>query len=159
MPPEHEKAPQSAVPGPAGGYRNAPVSAPAPDLTPPGPVTSPDGSGLLAVDFTALLAAIKAAESAAGEAQRAAAQADDATARSGPAPWGDDPGLGQAFGDAFAGPRADLVRTAHQLHLVLRQLADDLAATRGAFAHAEGTALEAVTVLGRRLADLGGAAS
>ncbi|MEU3710907.1 hypothetical protein [Streptomyces catenulae] len=159
MPPEHENAPHPTVPGPVGGYRNAPVAAPAPDLTPPVPPDPPDGAGLLAVDFTALLAAVKAAESAAGEAQRAAALADDATARSGPAPWGDDPGLGEAFGDAFAGPRADLVRTAHQLHLVLVRLADDLAATRGTFARAEDTALESVTAWRAHLDDAGGAAS
>ncbi|WP_399084009.1 hypothetical protein ACGH2B_03725 [Streptomyces sp. BBFR2] len=159
MPPEHGKESQPAVPGPAGGYRNAPVSAPSPDLTPPGPVDPPDGSGLLAVDFTALLAAVEAAGSAAGQAQLAAARADDATARSGPAPWGDDPALGQTFGAAFAAPRDDLIRTLRQLPVVLRNLADDLAATRATFGRAEDTALESVALLGRRLADLSGPVS
>ncbi|MEV6028357.1 hypothetical protein [Streptomyces sp. NPDC052036] len=111
------------------------------------------------VDFSALMAAVKAAEAAAGEAQRAAADSQDATARSGPTPWGDDPGLGQAFGDAFAQPRASLVNMVQELPTLFQQLADNLDATRRVFARAEDSAVEAATDLARRIADPGDASS
>ncbi|MGW7673795.1 hypothetical protein ACWGJX_43010 [Streptomyces sp. NPDC054775] len=90
-----------------------------------------------------------------GQAQRAAADAEDATARSGSAPWGDDPGLGQAFGAVFAGPRTSLAETVRELPSLFEQLADNLDATRRTFAGAQDTAVEMVTDLARRLADPG----
>ncbi|MFB7504704.1 hypothetical protein [Streptomyces broussonetiae] len=119
----------------------------------------PDASGTLVVDFSALMAAVKAAGAAAGKAQRAAADSQDAMARSGPTPWGDDPGLGQAFGDAFAQPRAGLVNTVQELPALLQQLADNLDASRRLFARAEDSAVEAVTDLARVFADPGAASS
>ncbi|WP_327177588.1 hypothetical protein OG599_21410 [Streptomyces sp. NBC_01335] len=126
------------VPAPVGGYRNVPVSAPIPDPTlPTAPGAAPGGAGLLAVDFEALAAAIEAARAAADAAHRAAADVSDAVRRSGAAPWGDDPGLGVGFGDAFAGPRDDLVRTVQELPAVLAGLADSLDGARRRFVRAE----------------------
>ncbi|MGW2278865.1 hypothetical protein [Streptomyces sp. NPDC001770] len=126
------------VPGPVGGYRNVPVSAPSPDLTlPTTPGAAPGGTGLLVVDFAALAAAVEAARTAADAAGRAAADVRAAVERSGAAPWGDDPGLGVGFGDVFAGPRDDLVQTVRELPAVLAGLADSLDAARRGFVRAE----------------------
>jgi hypothetical protein len=157
MPPGQENLKQPAVPGPAGGYRNAPVSAPSPSLPLPGLPPVPGGSGTLVVDLSALTAAVQAAEAAVGQAQRAAADAEDATSRSGAAPWGDDPGLGQAFGAVFAGPRTSLAETVRELPSLFEQLADNLEATQRGFAGAQNTAVDMITDLARRSADAEGA--
>lgn len=91
------------------------------------------------------------------QAQGAAADAEEAMSRSGSAPWGDDPGLGQAFGAVFAGPRAGLAETVRELPSLFEQLADDLDTTRRTFAGAQDTALDMVADLARRSADSEGA--
>jgi hypothetical protein len=139
------------VPGPAGGYRNAPVSAPAPVLSLPTVPGVPGDAGTLRVDFGALAAAVEAARIAAGVAHRAEADVQAAVQRSGSAPWGDDPGLGQAFGDVFAGPRGDLVQTVLELPSVLDDLADSLDMTRRGFVRAEDDALSTALDLGRSM--------
>lgn len=147
------------VPGPAGGYRNAPVSAPTPELSVPPVPAMPGNTGTLAVDLGALAAAVKAAEIAAARAQRLADDVEATIQPSGPAPWGDDPGLGQAFGDTFTEPRTALVQTVRELPVLLHSLADSLDATRRGFAGAEDAALTSAGDLARRSADLGGGSS
>ncbi|MGW7674260.1 hypothetical protein ACWGJX_45580 [Streptomyces sp. NPDC054775] len=139
------------VPGPAGGYRNAPVSSPSPDLSLPVVPGLPGDAGLLVVDFGALAAAVEAARIAAGVARRAAADVQAAVQRSGGAPWGDDPGLGQAFGGVFAGPRGALAQTVEELPAVLDGLADALDVTRRGFVRAEDEALDAAVGLKRSM--------
>ncbi|MFI5635618.1 hypothetical protein ACIA8E_41125 [Streptomyces sp. NPDC051664] len=106
---------------------------------------------MLVVDFGALAAAVEAARIAAGVAHRAAADVQAAVQRSGAAPWGDDPGLGQAFGGVFAGPRGDLVQTVLELPSVLDGLADSLDVTRRGFVRAEDEALDAVVGMRRSM--------
>lgn len=157
MPPGAVPPTQPAeVPGPAGGYRNAPVSAPTPVLPIPGIPAVPSARGTLVVDLDALTAAVKAAEIAAAGAQSLAHRVEAATQHSGSAPWGDDPGLGQAFGDAFAEPRTALVRTVRELPALLHGVADSLDATRRGFARAEDGALAEAQQLARRFAGSGG---
>jgi hypothetical protein len=160
MPPGGVSPNQSAeVPGAAGGYRNAPVSAPTQELLIPPVPAIPGNTGTLVVDLGALAAAVKVAEIAAARAQHLADDVEATAQRSGPAPWGDDPGLGQAFGDAFAESRITLVQTVRELPVLLHGLADSLDATRRGFADAEDAALSSAGDLARRFSDLAGGSS
>jgi hypothetical protein len=134
-------------PDASGGYRNAPVSSPSPDLQLPPAPTGPGAGDTLVVDLAALGKAVKAAQEAVGAAQKAAQPSQDAVSRSGAAPWGDDPGLGQAFGGVFAEPRNNLVEAVQKLPTVLQQMADNLTATQGVFADAEDASVHDATVL------------
>ncbi len=138
MAPGQQPSDHPTVPGPIGGYRNAPVSDPAAPAAPAALPALPAGGAALVVDFGALTAAVTAAGSAAGHAQDAAVRLQNAAA--GAELWGDDPGLGQPFGDAFAGSRQDLLDTVRELPKLLEGLADDLAAARRGFADAEDSA-------------------
>ncbi|MGW2282322.1 hypothetical protein [Streptomyces sp. NPDC001770] len=84
--------------------------------------------GVFAVDFQALERAVAEAEEAAEDATGLAENLASAVRRSGPAPWGDDPALGQAFGSVFAEPRDALFHAVQALPQVLRNIADNLAA-------------------------------
>jgi uncharacterized protein YukE len=134
--------PGPEVPGPVGGYRNAPVTAPAftssvPDL-PGGP---PGLSGLLFVDPDALERAAAVAANASSESGSDAQRLDSAVNRSGPAPWGDDPGLGLSFGSVFADPRHALLQAMDTLPGLLGDLADTLRQTSSTFTDADAEAL------------------
>lgn len=136
------------VPGPVGGYRNAPVAAPGFDRSPPRlPGGPPALSGYLRVDTAALDKAVDAADEAADEADRAVHCVDSALSRCGPTPWGDDPGLGQSFGSVFADPRHALAEAVETLPVILRGLANDLRRTSQAFTDVE----EEATARGREL--------
>ena len=74
---------------------------------------------------------------AAAEAAGAARRVDSALGRSGPAPWGDDPGLGQSFESVFARPREALVQDLEKVPEVLRDLADRLQESSRTFADVE----------------------
>jgi uncharacterized protein YukE len=134
--------PGPEVPGPVGGYRNAPVTAPGftstvPDL-PGGP---PRLSGVLFVDTDELNRAAAVAADAASEAGRNAQRLDSVVSQSGPTAWGDDPGLGQSFGSVFANPRHALLQAMDTLPEVLGDLADTLRQTSRTFAAADAEAL------------------
>jgi uncharacterized protein YukE len=132
------------VPGPAGGYRNAPVSAPSFTSTVPDfPGESSGLSGVLYVDPDALDRAVAVAADAADGAADDAQRLQGALDRSGPAPWGDDPGLGQSFGSAFAGPRDTLRQAMNTLPKVLGDLAGTLQQTRRAFTDVDGQTVTA----------------
>lgn len=144
-PPSDSTAPRPAVPGPVGGYRNAPVTAPGFDSavpkTPGGP---PALSGFVLVDADKLDKAVNVANEAASEAHRAERWMDAALGRSGPEPWGDDPSLGQSFGSVFAEPRQTLVHAIETLPPVLHGLVNQLQQTSSAFAAANDEAAAAV---------------
>ncbi|WP_142392670.1 hypothetical protein [Mycobacterium sp. 3519A] len=133
--------PGSEVPGPVGGYRNAPVSAPGFTSTVPNLPGGPPGLSGVFVDTDALNRAAAVAADAASEAGSDAQRLDSAVNRSGPAPWGDDPGLGQSFGSVFADPRHSLVQAIDALPEVLGDLADTLRQTSATFAEADGDAM------------------
>jgi hypothetical protein len=135
------------VGSPAGGYFNAPVSAPdftlkdpqsAPGFTETVPNLSgespPALSGVVYVDITALNQAVAVASDAASEAVSDAKPVDSAVNRSGSAPWGDDPGLGQSFGSVFADPRTTLLQVMDALPELLGTVADVLQQASKAFA-------------------------
>ncbi len=131
------------VPGPVGGYRNAPVTAPGFDSTVPNAPAGPPGlSDFVRVDANKLDKAVNVADEAATEADRAARWIDAALGRSGPEPWGDDPSLGQSFGSVFAEPRQSLVHAIETLPTVLHGLVDQLQQTTKAFATANDHAAE-----------------
>ncbi|MFI6759093.1 type VII secretion target [Micromonospora sp. NPDC050417] len=131
------------VPGPVGGYRNAPVTAPGFDSPVPDGLGGPlDLPGHLVVDTEALDKAAAAAGEAADEAAGAARLVDSAVDRSGPTPWGDDPGLGQSFGSVFAEPRQALIKAMEELPEVLRDMADKLRQTSRTFVDVEDDATE-----------------
>ena len=144
-PSSDSSAPRSAVPGPVGGYRNAPVTAPGFDSAVP---TTPGGppalSGFVLVDAEKLDKAVNVADEAATEADHAARWMGDALGRSGPEPWGDDPSLGQSFGSVFAEQRQSLVHAVETLPVVLRGLVDQLQQTSMAFVAADGEAAATV---------------
>ncbi|MGW7574830.1 hypothetical protein [Streptomyces sp. NPDC054765] len=102
------------------------------------------GSGVLAVDFEALEQAIAEAEEAADAAGSVAESMASAVQRSGAAPWGDDPALGQAFGSVFAEPRNALVQAVEGLPQVLRNIADNLSAMNTDFHGAQQAAEAAI---------------
>ncbi|MGW1467842.1 hypothetical protein ACWCPT_26260 [Streptomyces sp. NPDC002308] len=105
------------------------MAAPRPDLRVSGmPGDGSPGGGVLAVDFQALERAIAEAEEAAEAATGLAEHLASAVQRSGPAPWGDDPALGQTFGSVFAEPRDALFHAVQALPQVLRNIADNLTA-------------------------------
>nr|BFD87812.1 hypothetical protein StreXyl84_72130 [Streptomyces sp. Xyl84] len=136
----------ASVPSPPDGYRNVPVSAPRPDLNVP---RMPAGRGLsdgghLVVDFEVLERAIAEAEDAAEAAGGLAESLASAVHRSGPAPWGDDPALGQAFGSVFAEPRDALFHAVQGLPKVLRNIASDLSAMDTRFHAAQEHAMNAI---------------
>ncbi|GAA1986635.1 hypothetical protein [Kitasatospora viridis] len=116
------------VPGPTGGYRNAPTADP-PYAGPPLPAV-PALDGTLVVDFAlvgrAATDAGKAADTMAG-----AWAALSSAALFGAAPWGDDPALGQGFDQVFAQPRDDLLKAVQALPDTLRKFADALGAAHG----------------------------
>jgi uncharacterized protein YukE len=91
-------------------------------------------TGVVLVDFAALNQAVTVATDAASEATSDAQRVDSAVNRSGSAPWGDDPALGQSFGSAFAGPRQALQQAMDTLPGVLGGLADTLRQTSQSFA-------------------------
>ncbi|MGW2299351.1 hypothetical protein [Streptomyces violaceorubidus] len=122
------------VPSPPDGYRNVPVSAPRPDLHIPSlPKGGLSASGVLAVDFEALEHAIAEAEEAAEAVGDIAARLASVVQRSGAAPWGDDPALGQTFGGVFAEPRDALTQAVPGLQRVLRSIAENLGAMHTGF--------------------------
>ncbi|MFE6904694.1 hypothetical protein ACFVFJ_49570 [Streptomyces sp. NPDC057717] len=102
------------------------------------------GSGLLVVDFEALERAIAEAEEAAEVASDLTKSVASAVHRSGPAPWGDDPALGQTFGTVFAEPRDALVQAVQGLPQVLRNIADNLSAMDAGFHGAQEYAESAI---------------
>jgi len=123
------------IPGPVGGYRNAPVSAPGFPSTVPDIPGGPSAlSGVVLVNIDALNRAVSVAADAASESTSDAQRVDSAVSRSGSAPWGDDPALGQSFGSAFAGPREALQQAMDTLPGVLGGLADTLRQTSQSFA-------------------------
>ncbi|MFE6894447.1 hypothetical protein [Streptomyces sp. NPDC057694] len=115
-----------SVPSPPDGYRNVPVSAPDPDLHVPGMPGDGLPGGVLVVDYELLERAVSEAEEAAEAADGLARSMANAVRRSGPAPWGDDPALGQTFGSVFADPRDALFQALQGLPQVLRNIAEDL---------------------------------
>ncbi|WP_157849407.1 hypothetical protein [Streptomyces violaceorubidus] len=133
------------VPSPPDGYRNVPVSAPQPDLHIPRlPEGGLSGSGVLAVDFEALAHAIAEAEEAAEAVGHIAERLTSAVQRSGAAPWGDDPALGQTFGSLFAEPRDALTQAVPGLQQVLRSMAENLGAMNTGFHGAQRDAESAI---------------
>ncbi|RKE10581.1 excreted virulence factor EspC (type VII ESX diderm) [Catellatospora citrea] len=134
-----------------GGYRNAPVTAPGIDSSAPEVSGGPGLSGLLAVDTDALRTAAAVASEAAGEAAGAARLVDRAVYRSGPTPWGDDPGLGQSFETVFAEPRHALIQAMEKLPEVLRDMADKLQQASQAFVDTEQDAVTVARSLAPRL--------
>jgi hypothetical protein len=128
--------PTVKVPDPSGGYRNAPVSAPSNPFSPSPLPDAPQGGDVTVVDFSALRDAISKTHDVTARAQTLAGDVNGADQRSGPAPWGDDPALGQAFGSVFAGPRAVLLQAVEGLPGMVQQFADTLdgvaASSRGA---------------------------
>jgi uncharacterized protein YukE len=133
--------PGPEIPGPVGGYRNAPVTAPGFTSTVPDVPGGPPGlSGVVFVDIDALNQAVTVAADAASEAASDAQRVDSAVNRSGPAPWGNDPGLGQSFGSVFADPRQALQQAMDTLPGVLSGLADTLRQTSQTFAAADAEA-------------------
>ena len=134
--------PGPEVPGPVGGYRNAPVTGPGFTSTVPDLPGGPPGlSGVLFVDTDALNRAAAVAADAASEAGSDAQRLDSALNRSGPAPWGDDPGLGQGFGSVFADPRHALLQAVDTLPGVLGELADTLRQTSRTFTEGDAGAM------------------
>ncbi|MFB7293295.1 hypothetical protein [Actinacidiphila glaucinigra] len=120
------------------------MSAPQPHLHIPGTNDgSISGGDVLTVDLVMLQRAITAADEAAAAA---GSLADTLTSRvhaSGPAPWGDDPALGQTFGSVFAEPREILVQAVQGMPQVLRNIADNLAAMDRSYRGAEEAAIAA----------------
>lgn len=134
--------PGPEIPGTVGGYRNAPVAAPGFTSPVPNVPGGPPGlSGVLQVDTDALNQAVAVATDAASEAASDAQRVDSAVNRSGSAPWGDDPGLGQSFGSVFADPRHVLLQAMDTLPEVLGNLADTLRQTIQTFAAGDAEAL------------------
>ena len=134
-------APEPVIPGPVGGYRNAPVGAPGFDSSAPEIIDGPpELNGAVYVDVVALNKAFVFASMVADRAEGAARLVEGAVQRSGPAPWGDDPGLGQSFGLVFAEPRQALVSTIGKLAVVLQEVAEKLEQTKQVFADAEAEA-------------------
>lgn len=127
------------VPGPTGGYRNAPTGVPPYGGPAVPPVPSLDGT--LVVDF-ALVGKAGADAGRAAEGMAAAWTALSSAALFGAAPWGDDPALGQGFDQVFAQPRDDLLKAVQALPDTLRKLADALGATRSTFERADEHATE-----------------
>jgi uncharacterized protein YukE len=127
--------PVPKIPGPVGGYRNTAVRAPGFTSTVPDVPGGPPGlSGVVFVDINALNKAAAVAADAASEAASDAQRVDSAVNESGPAPWGDDPGLGQSFGSVFADPRRAVQQAMNALPGVLGGLADTLRQTSQTFA-------------------------
>ncbi|HET6500298.1 MAG TPA: hypothetical protein VFG87_05985 [Amycolatopsis sp.] len=126
--------PGPEVPGPAGGYRNAPVTAPGFDSPVPDIPGPPDLTGVLSVDTASLDKAVVVAGEAAGEAAGAAQRMESAMDSSPTPPWGDDPGLGQSFGSVFAEPRQALAQALKTVPEVLRELGEALQQTSRTFA-------------------------
>jgi hypothetical protein len=108
------------------------------------------GSGVLVVDFEALEQAIAEAEEAAEAADGVAESMTSAVQRSGLAPWGDDPALGQTFGSVFAEPRGALVQAVQGLPQLLRNIADNLSAMNTGFHGAQQDAESAIAHAGAR---------
>jgi hypothetical protein len=111
------------VPGPTGGYRNAPTGAP--PYNGPSLPTLPTLDNTLVVDF-ALIGKAGIDASNAADTASSAWTALSAAALFGAAPWGDDAALGQAFDQNFAQPRDDLLKALQALPDTLKHLADAL---------------------------------
>ncbi|MGW0298796.1 hypothetical protein ACWDYK_19090 [Streptomyces anthocyanicus] len=121
------------------------MSAPHPDLRVPGmPGGGYSGGGILVVDFETLERSIAEAEEAAEAVGGLAKSMASAVHRSGPAPWGNDPALGQTFGTVFAEPRDALFQAVQGLPRVLRSIADSLRAVDTAFHEAQESAVSAI---------------
>jgi hypothetical protein len=153
MLPTPENAQRSPVPDTSGGYRNAPVSAPIPVLQPPILPELFPGAGALVVDTTALNAAVRAAHDAADVAEQAAGDIQSTINRSGPAPWGDDPALGQVFDGAFSAPHANLIKVLEGLPSLLQHVAQLLDTTGTVLADAEESSAAAAASLTRRMTE------
>ncbi|MFD6534384.1 hypothetical protein [Streptomyces sp. NPDC060184] len=133
------------MPSPPDGYRNVPVSAPQPGLHVPDMLHGgPSDGDLLVVDFGELAQAIAEAEEAAVAARDIAERLTSAVDRSGRAPWGDDPALGQTFGSLFAEPRDALVRCARELPEVFRNVAEKLGSASASFHETQRASEEAI---------------
>ncbi|MGW0855748.1 hypothetical protein [Streptomyces sp. NPDC002690] len=104
----------------------------------------PSGGDPLVVDFGELARAITEAEEAAEAAHDIAERLTGAVGRSGRAPWGDDPALGQTFGNLFAEPRDALVRCAQELPEVFRNVAEKLGSVGAGFHETQGASEEAI---------------
>ncbi|MGC0314699.1 hypothetical protein [Kitasatospora acidiphila] len=113
------------VPGPTGGYRNAPTGDPPYNGSTPPALPTLDGT--LVVDFAQVgKAGIDASNAA--DTMAAAWTTLSSAALFGAAPWGDDPALGQGFDQVFAQPRDDLLKAVQALPDTLRKFAEALGA-------------------------------
>jgi hypothetical protein len=139
-----EMAPSFALDGPAGGYRNAPTSAPASPAAPgvPPPWVMPSG-GVISVDEAVLGQAVTLFRLAAADAAGVAAKVPRPVVGSelGAAPWGDDP-LGAAFGAQYADPAQQMGVALDELAGLLTGVADQLASVTGTFVAAEDRAVD-----------------
>ena len=123
----------------AGGYRNAPTSAPVP---PGGPGPVPPGTvatqGAYVVDTDKLGLAVTAFQDVAAAARAATSQAAAGTEGGslGNAPWGSDP-LGASFGAQYAPVAQALTNALDGLAQVFAAIASQLALTQSVFAAAE----------------------
>ncbi|MDH6710141.1 hypothetical protein P3T27_006890 [Kitasatospora sp. MAA19] len=131
--------PTPDVPGPTGGYRNAPTGVP-PYTGPPVPPL-PTLDGTLVVDF-ALLGKAGVDAGNAADSMSTAWTALSAAALFGAAPWGDDPALGQGFDQVFAQPRDDLLKAVQALPDTLKHLAEALGGAHSTFRSADEHATE-----------------
>ncbi|GAA4263669.1 hypothetical protein [Dactylosporangium darangshiense] len=102
----------------------------------------PSLANVLLVDSDAVAKAITILTAAA--AHGTVSQVDSAVQHCGATPWGDDAGLGQAFGSVFAQPRQALVQTIQILPEVVQDLADMLNRALVTFGDVEDCAVEAV---------------
>ncbi len=127
------------VPGPTGGYRNAPTGDP--PYNGPALPSLPTLDGSLVVDF-ALVGKAGADAVHAADTMAAAWTALNSAALFGAAPWGDDPALGQGFDQVFAQPRDDLLKAVQALPDTLRKLAVALGSAHGTLRKGDDTATE-----------------
>jgi hypothetical protein len=139
-------------PGAAGGYRNAPTSAPASPGAPGGsPSVDFSIDGVVVVDASQLRRAAAGFQAVADDAraavQNALNRAEGGT--SGTAPWGSDP-LGKAFESQYlpvAQPFADAVNALPEL---FDGIADRLAAAAKTFTAADEKVVELASSLTRK---------
>ncbi|GAA1982201.1 hypothetical protein [Amycolatopsis minnesotensis] len=134
----------SALDGPTGGYRNAPVSAPGVNALSGSPPPAWGGGlpgGVLSVRPTELMHAVSAFQEAAAAASQAANTAPHTTSlsdtvTSDTAPWGADP-LGAAFGSRYTEPARQVPAALEALAKVLHETADRLGRTTRGFVDAD----------------------